>query len=93
MADKPVINKLVVIGLGLIGGSLALALKKRGGCAEVIGIARREETAKKAVELGVADRCFSSLSEISAELGEGDLVFVAVPTLTMRWLASKKYMI
>ena len=94
MVDSPlVINKLVVIGIGLIGGSLALALKKNRACAEVIGIARSQTTAEKALELGVVDRVYRSVAEIAGELGEGDLIFVAVPTLTMRTVLKdlKKY--
>ncbi len=78
-----VVNKLVVIGVGLIGGSLAAALKKNGQCKEVIGIARREEVCKKACELGLADRAFTQVTEVAAELGAGDVIFIAVPTLTI----------
>jgi len=73
----------VVIGIGLIGGSLAAGLKKVGACREVIGIARREQTCADAVRLGVVDRAYLTLSEVAAELGEGDVVFIAVPTLTV----------
>jgi len=78
-----VINKLVIIGIGLIGGSLATGLKQRGACTEVIGIARRTETCAQAVALGVVDRAFCSLQEISGELGAGDVIFIAVPTLSV----------
>lgn len=81
---QPTINKLVVIGLGLIGGSLAAACKKRGVCREVIGIARREVVAERAVQTGVADRAFTCIADVAAELGAGDLIFIAVPTLTVR---------
>lgn len=77
------INRLVVIGIGLIGGSLAAGLKQAGACREVIGIARREQTCADAVRLGVADRAYLSLSDVAAELGAGDVVFIAVPTLTV----------
>jgi cyclohexadieny/prephenate dehydrogenase len=83
MTSSFVINKLVVIGIGLIGGSLATGLKKRGACREVIGIARRQDTCDQAVALGVVDRAYLSLAEIAAELGEGDVVFIAVPTLAV----------
>jgi 3-phosphoshikimate 1-carboxyvinyltransferase len=79
----PVINRLVVIGIGLIGGSLAAALKQRGACKEVIGIARREQTCVDAVKLGVVDRAELSLAKIAPELGGGDVIFIAVPTLTV----------
>ena len=78
------INRLVIIGIGLIGGSLAAALKSREGCAEVIGIARREQTCRDAVKLGVVDRAYCSLDSISKELGSGDVIFISVPTLTVK---------
>ena len=49
-------KRITIIGLGLIGGSLGLALKKaRGTEVEVIGCARRPEVAKKAIESGAVD--------------------------------------
>ena len=80
---NPPINKLVVIGLGLIGGSLAAALKQRGGCAEVIGVVRRQETADIAQQHGLVDRAVLALSDIASELSAGDLIFIAVPTLAV----------
>ncbi len=80
---EPCVNKLVVVGIGLIGGSLAAGLKQVGGCREVIGVARRPQTCEDAVRLGVVDRAVLSLVEIGPELTAGDLVFIAVPTLTV----------
>jgi cyclohexadieny/prephenate dehydrogenase len=79
----PLIRKLVVIGIGLIGGSFAAGLKKRGACEEVIGICRNYEQAKQAVELQVVDRAFTSLNQISTQLNEQDVIFIAVPTLSV----------
>ncbi len=83
---QPPFNKLVVIGLGLIGGSLAAACKTRGLCQQVLGVARRPETGKRALELGVVDQAFTSVAELAGQvtLGEGDIIFVAVPTLSLR---------
>ncbi len=80
---SPLINKFVVVGIGLIGGSLATGLKQRGGCAEVIGIARKAETCKEAVDFGVVDRAYTSVQEIAHELTAGDVIFIAVPTLSV----------
>jgi 3-phosphoshikimate 1-carboxyvinyltransferase len=77
------INKCVVIGLGLIGGSLAAALRKVDGCEEVIGVVRRKETADIALSNGVVDRAVLSLLDIADELIEGDVIFIAVPTLSV----------
>ena len=79
----PLIRKLVVIGIGLIGGSFAAGLKKRGACAEVISISRNPDQAKQAIELNLVDRAFTSLDEIANELTEQDVIFIAVPTLSV----------
>lgn len=65
--------KVGVVGLGLIGGSLGLALRPLGH--EILGVARRPETAARAIELGIADRagCEWSL------LAEADLVVLCTP--------------
>lgn len=80
---QEVINKLVVVGLGLIGGSLAVGLKKRGVCNQAIGVVRQRATGEAALRLGVVDRVCQSLEEIAPELGQGDLVFISVPTLAV----------
>ncbi|MDQ2078060.1 bifunctional prephenate dehydrogenase/3-phosphoshikimate 1-carboxyvinyltransferase [Marinimicrobium sp. ABcell2] len=80
---QPIINKLVVVGLGLIGGSLAAGLKRRGGCVETIGVVRRPDIGTQAVKLGVVDRACGSLEEVASELGQGDVVFISVPTLAV----------
>lgn len=81
--SQPLINKFVVVGIGLIGGSLATGLKQRGACAEVIGIARKSDTCIEAVNHAVVDRAYTSLQEIAGELGQGDVIFIAVPTLSV----------
>ena len=80
---QPVVNRLVVIGLGLIGSSLALAARNAGLATQVVGISRRSSTLDLAVELGVIDRPEQSLAAIAPELGAGDLVVIGVPTLTV----------
>ncbi|MEH6466910.1 MAG: bifunctional prephenate dehydrogenase/3-phosphoshikimate 1-carboxyvinyltransferase [Porticoccus sp.] len=77
------INRLVVIGLGLIGSSLAKAARDRGLCQEVIGCSRSPETLVKAMKAGVVDRVVDSIEAVADELGDGDLVVIGVPTLTV----------
>ncbi|MEH6469304.1 MAG: prephenate dehydrogenase/arogenate dehydrogenase family protein, partial [Porticoccus sp.] len=77
------INRLVVIGLGLIGSSLAKAARDRGLCQEVIGCSRSPETLVKAMKAGVVDRVVDSIEAVAGELGDGDLVVISVPTLTV----------
>lgn len=70
------INRLAIIGVGLIGGSLSLALKKKHAVNEVVGYARSEATRQQALELGVIDHAAASLAEA---VKNADMVFVAVP--------------
>jgi prephenate dehydrogenase len=70
------IERLCIIGVGLIGGSLARALRAAGACREVVGSGRNEESLYRAVELGVIDRY--ELDFGSAVEG-ADVVVVAVP--------------
>jgi 3-phosphoshikimate 1-carboxyvinyltransferase len=77
------INRLVVIGLGLIGSSLAKAARDRGLCNEVIGSSRSPETLVKAISNGVVDRVVDQIEDVANELGEGDVVVIGVPTLTV----------
>lgn len=78
------VRHLVVIGLGLIGGSLAAAAVKRGLCEKVYGVARRQQVCKKALELGVVHEATTSLESIAPLLGPDDVIFIAVPTLTVK---------
>ena len=70
------IRRLCVIGVGLIGGSLARALRQAGYCGEVVGSGRRAEHLQEAVDLGVIDRFDTD----AARAVEGaDMVVVCVP--------------
>jgi 3-phosphoshikimate 1-carboxyvinyltransferase len=77
------LNRLVVVGLGLIGASTAKAARDRGLCRQVIGISRRDSTLEIALQQGVIDRAETSLESLAAELGHGDMVLIGVPTLTV----------
>jgi len=70
------IKKLCIFGVGLIGGSLALALKKADYCETIIGCSRNEKHLKRALELGVIDSY--SLDQKQAVKG-ADVVLLAVP--------------
>jgi prephenate dehydrogenase len=70
------IERLCVIGVGLIGGSLARALRDAGACQEVVGAGRNPENLQTAVDLGVIDRYETDLA--SAVAG-ADMVLVSVP--------------
>ena len=71
----PTINRLLVVGLGLIGGSLAKAARERGLCREVIGSSRNPDTLSKALASGVVDRVIIDIGDVAGDLGEGDVVW------------------
>lgn len=75
------IRRLAVIGVGLIGGSLARALRAAGEVGEVVGCGRGKANLDRAVELGVVDR-YSH--DVGAAVEGADVVFVAVPLGAMR---------
>ena len=70
------INRLAVIGVGLIGGSLALSLKSKGAVNEVVGYSRSDEARQEALSLGIIDKAADSIAEAVVD---ADVVFVAVP--------------
>ena len=74
------INRLALIGVGLIGGSLARALRDAGHVREVIGYGRGLANLQRAVELGVADRVETSLS---TAVRDADMVVLATPVGSM----------
>ena len=76
MAAQPLIQRLCVIGVGLIGGSLARALREKGEVAEVVGCGRNQDNLRAAVELGVVDRYDTDPARAVAD---ADMVVVAVP--------------
>jgi prephenate dehydrogenase len=70
------IDKLVVVGVGLIGGSFALALKAAGAAGRVIGVGRGEANLRRALDLKIIDAA-GKLD--AATLADADLVLLAVP--------------
>ena len=70
------IRRLCVIGVGLIGGSLALALRRAGYCGQIVGAGRNAAHLARAVELGVIDGYDLDLGQ--AVTG-ADMVVLAVP--------------
>ena len=74
--SKLKIGKLVVIGVGLIGGSFALALKQSRVVKHVVGVGRTRKNLNAAIELGVIDE--ASLDAAAAVRG-ADLVLIGTP--------------
>lgn len=70
------IRRLCIIGVGLIGGSLARALRQAGQVQEIVGSSRRSEHLREAVELGVIDR-FDT--DAARAVQGADMIVVCVP--------------
>jgi len=73
-------KKVAIMGLGLMGGSLGLALKARGFAGLVSGYARREETRREALHRGVVDEACARPGEA---VRDADLVVLCTPILTI----------
>ena len=69
-------GKVVIFGVGLIGGSFALALKAAGQAAEIVGFGRRLGSLTQALELGILDRAGFNVGQ---EVSNADLVLIATP--------------
>jgi prephenate dehydrogenase len=74
--SKPQFKKIVIFGVGLIGGSFALALRKAGAVREVVGFGRSAATLQQARQLGIIDRIGR---DAAAEVGNADLILLATP--------------
>lgn len=72
------ISSVAIIGVGLIGGSFGMALKKRGLAERVIGIGRSPERLRRAVDLGAVDSYSTDLTVVS----KADLIYVSTPVNT-----------
>lgn len=70
------LKKIVIFGVGLIGGSVALALKKAGMTAEIVGVGRSTESLQTAIEKGVID---TASNNVSYALNGADMVLIAAP--------------
>jgi cyclohexadieny/prephenate dehydrogenase len=73
---EPLFDRLALIGVGLIGSSIARAAREQGVVKEIVATARSEATRKRVAELGIADKVVAT----SAEAAKGaDLVIVCIP--------------
>src|SRR5215216_2674586 len=66
---------VTIIGVGLISGSFALAMKEKGFAKKVIGVSRTEASLKKALELGIIDEALP----LEEAVKQSDLIYVAIP--------------
>jgi len=70
------LKRVALIGVGLIGGSFALALRRAGGTTAIVGVDRDVQALERGTALGVIDTVAESVSEATKD---ADLVVVAVP--------------
>ena len=68
--------KIAIIGLGLIGGSIGLKLKRQNSRFKIIGIPRREETIDQAIKMGAIDE--GTIDHVKGA-ADADIVFVCTP--------------
>jgi cyclohexadieny/prephenate dehydrogenase len=74
--QKPLFDRLALIGVGLIGSSIARAAREQGVVKEIVATARSEATRKRVVELGIADEVVATNAEAAKN---ADLVIVCIP--------------
>ena len=82
---SPLFGRLTVAGVGLIGGSLALAARAAGLVGEVVGVGRSEANLRVARERGIVDRVET---DPAAAVAGADLVVLAVPVGSCAALAA-----
>ena len=83
---QPAFRKIVVFGVGLIGGSFALALRKADAVGEVVGFGRSQATLDEARQLGILDRIGI---DVAQEVCDADLVLLATPVAQMTELFAR----
>ncbi len=86
MSDSPIYDKVALIGIGLIGSSMAHAMRRGGVASHIAGYAHRAETLEKARSVGFAD---SLHSDLAACVKDADLVVLATPVGTYAVLAEQ----
>jgi len=76
MCSEHIIDHLVIIGVGLIGGSVARALRRAGSVGCITGVGRQRDNLERARELGIID---DWTHDVSAAVSNADMVLLAVP--------------
>ena len=68
-------NNVTIIGVGLIGGSLALGLKEKGFAKKIIGVGKSKASLDKAIQLGLIDEVLP----LEEAVKQSDFIYVAIP--------------
>ena len=79
-------EKVCIVGLGLIGGSIGLAMKRSKISNQIIGFARSNSTLKRAIELGLVDKVKDNLEDA---VNDCDLIILATPLSTFKKLVEE----
>src|SRR5947209_7630997 len=79
-------NKVTLVGVGLLGGSLGLALKRRGLAREVVGYVRRVHSLGECCEMGAVTR---ATRDLAGAVEDADLVVLCTPLAQMMPLVQK----
>ena len=77
-------NRITIIGVGLIGGSIGLAIRKRRLAKEVVGVFRRSSTMRKALRKKAVDRATMNIKE---GVKGADIIIIASPVYSIPDLA------
>ena len=83
---QPPFKKIVIFGVGLIGGSFALALRKANAVSEVVGFGRSAQTLHQAQQLAIIHRIGK---DVAAEVRDADLILLATPVGQMAELMAR----
>lgn len=75
MTSTRIYDKLAIFGVGLIGGSVALALKRAGQTGTIVGVGRHPDAMQEALQLGVIDQAASAAEAVKG----ADLILLATP--------------
>ncbi|HQR51217.1 MAG TPA: prephenate dehydrogenase/arogenate dehydrogenase family protein [Methylophilaceae bacterium] len=75
MTTARIFDKLAIFGVGLIGGSVALALKRAGQTGTIVGVGRHHDAMQEALHLGVIDQTASAAEAAK----DADLILLATP--------------
>ncbi len=73
---KPLFSHITIIGLGLIGGSIALEIKKKKLARHVVGVSTSLENRERALQLKAVDEAFASVGDF---IEDSDLIIIATP--------------
>jgi prephenate dehydrogenase len=78
------IEKLIVVGVGLIGASCALAIRSACAVGEIVGVGRSRSNLDRALARGVVDRAVMLGDDWAREVGGADFVLIAIPVAQYR---------